>query len=195
MHTASVMDVWRFQVTNFEKQKKRVENQKNIATNKASANKTAAFTNLANHLTGLSCAMNMAEIDDTKTKLLECTAQITAACNLTMINQTFVDECTTITTDFVTEATKCKDGARKGKSDDCPCFKALFANLSDVKKCKIAETATIATEFKACKAAFSECKKLEDSVGPLVIKGMCGTATTTGAPRLRRKWMFDKLRV
>ena len=75
--------------------------------------------------------------------------------------------------------------------------KCLFLddNLSDVKSCKIAETSTIAGEFQACKAAFSECKKLEDSVGPAVIKGMCGTSTTTGAPRLRRKWMFDKLRV
>ena len=71
----------------------------------------------------------------------------------------------------------------------------LDNNLSDVKKCKIAEASDIADEFKACKAAFSECKKLEDSVGPAVIKGMCGTSTTTGAPRLRRKWMFDKLRV
>ena len=100
MHTASV-DVWRFQVTNFEKQKKRVENQNNIATNKASANKTSAFTDLADHLTGLSCAMNMAEIDDTKMKLMEGPAQITAACNLTKINQTFVDECTIKTGEFV----------------------------------------------------------------------------------------------
>ena len=78
-----------------------------------------------------------------------------------------------------------------------PYLKCLFLddNLSDVKQCKIAETSTIATEFKACKTAFSDCKKLEDAVGPLVIKGMCGTATTTGAPRLRRKWLFDKLRV
>jgi len=193
--TATVMDVWRFQVGNFEKQKRRVENQNNIATNKASEEKTKPFTDLADHLAGLSCAMNMAEIDDTKMKLMECPAQITAACNLTMINQTFVDECTIKTGEFVAEVTKCKDGARQGKSDECPCFKSLYDNLSDVKQCKIAETSTIATEFKACKTAFSDCKKLEDSVGPLVIKGMCGTATTTGAPRLRRKWLFDKLRV
>ena len=62
--------------------------------------------------------------------------------------------------------------------------------LSDVKKCKIAQTQTIATEFGDCRKAFSDCKKTEDAAGPAALKCCGGTTPST---RFRRKWSFNNL--
>ena len=93
------MDVWRFQVTNFDKQCKRVKKQTDVAASKTS--KTSSFTDLANDLMSSSCPNNMMEIDDLATTLKGCNATVTAACELTKPNQTFVDECKKKTEDFV----------------------------------------------------------------------------------------------
>lgn len=95
----TAMDVWRFQVTNFDKQCKRVEKQTSVASNKA--NKTSAFTDLSNLLTTLNCPSNMAEIDNLTLTLANCSAEVTAACKLTPVNQTYVDECKKKTKEYV----------------------------------------------------------------------------------------------
>ena len=97
------MDVWRVQVTNFQKQCKRVKRQTDIATSKAG--KTDSFTELATLLeqfdTPQECPNNYTEIIKLKSTLGNCSTDVPAACNLTMVNQTFKDECIKKTDDYV----------------------------------------------------------------------------------------------
>ena len=97
------MEVWRVQVTNFQKQCKRVQRQSDIAANKA--NKTGAFELLATHLEQFDspqeCPSNSAQIISLKSILTSCSTDVPAACKLTMVDQTFKDKCTKKTDDYV----------------------------------------------------------------------------------------------
>ena len=97
--TASVMDVWRVQVTNFEKQCKRVDKQTRVASSKA--NKTPGFTDLADLLMNSNCPNNKMEIDDLADNLNKCNASVTAACALTKVDEAFVKDCKQRTKAFV----------------------------------------------------------------------------------------------
>ena len=85
------MDVWRFQVTNFDKQCKRVEKQTAVASNKAG--KASSFTDLANLLMNSNCPNNQMEIDDLVDTLKSCNESVTAACSLTKVDEVFVKGC------------------------------------------------------------------------------------------------------
>ena len=98
-NSVSVMDTWRFQVTNFEKQRKRVEKQTSVASSKAT--KSASFTEMANLLRNISCPNNMMEIDNLTSSLGQCENKVKEACNVTKVNMTFVEECKMMTTSFV----------------------------------------------------------------------------------------------
>ena len=76
-----------------------MDKQTGVAASKT--NKTSSFTDLANDLMANSCPNNKAEIDDLATTLKGCNATVTAACELTKVNKTFVDECKKKTEDFV----------------------------------------------------------------------------------------------
>ena len=89
-------------MTNFDKQRRRVEKQSSVASSKAT--KSASFTEMANLLRNISCPNNMMEIDNLATSLKGCNATVTAACELTKPNQTFVDECKKKTQAFVVSA-------------------------------------------------------------------------------------------
>ena len=93
------MDTWRFQVTNFDKQRKRVEKQTSVAAGKA--NKSTSFTELATLLGNISCPNNMMEIDMLTSILNECEMKVKDACNLTRVNMSLVEECKMMTTSFV----------------------------------------------------------------------------------------------
>ena len=98
-NSVSVMDAWRFQVNNFDKQRKRVEKQTSVASSKAG--KSASFTEMANLLRSISCPNNMMEIDILTSSLGMCENKVKQACNVTMVNMTFVEECKKMTTSFV----------------------------------------------------------------------------------------------
>ena len=102
--TATVMDVWRMQVTYFEKQCKRVDKQTAVASSKA--NKTSGFTDLANLLMNSNCPNNKMEIDDLADTLKKCKASVTAACSLTKVDEAFVKDCKQKTNAFVVSTFK-----------------------------------------------------------------------------------------
>ena len=98
-NSVSVMDTWRFQVNNFDKQRRRVEKQTSVASSKAG--KSTSFTEMANLLRNISCPNNMMEIDNLTSSLGKCENKVKEACNMTMVNMTFVEECKMMTTSFV----------------------------------------------------------------------------------------------
>ena len=99
----SIMETYRFQVTNFDRQKKRVERQLTVASSKA--NKSTVFPILAGYVGGLSCSnsSSKAKLTDLNSTLSQCQTNVFKACvtDMPKANKTFVDECVTLTEIFI----------------------------------------------------------------------------------------------
>ena len=90
-------------MTNFDRQKKRVERQSSVASSKA--NKSSVFSDLAGYVGGLTCSnsSSRAKLVDLNTTLGKCQANVTKSCitDMPKANQTFIEECVTLTATFI----------------------------------------------------------------------------------------------
>merc|ERR1719422_2037644 len=102
----------------------------------------------------------------TKT-LFDCEVEVNKSCSMDFPapNMTFVDLCAKDIETFETKTDECyKLSKADTAADACTCWTDTeYAALSKkVKSCKIAETGDVAKGLKACKDAFSTCRKYED---------------------------------
>merc|ERR1711992_60349 len=174
----TAMRRWKDVVTNFEKQKKRIDKQSEIAGKKSG--KQSVFGPIALKLvdlgggnkSALTCsgsatsegALQLTNLTGT---LFDCEVLVNASCttDFPMPNMTFVDACVNATDLFKTLATECMTMSKEATATEaCACWSAPEMTMASdaVKDCKIAEVSSIAQGLKACKDAFSTCRKFED---------------------------------
>ena len=177
---ATAMSRWMTQVANFNKQKTRAQKQSDIAEKKSA--KQDVFAPVAKKLidvgggnksaltcSGSSDSDGAKQLANLTTTLEECAMKINETCNpatFPKANMTLVEECSATIELFEAEAQKCLDLSKEDTAEGaCTCWTGdVMKKLSeDVKSCKIAEVGAIAQGLKDCKAAFSECRKLEDA--------------------------------
>ena len=191
------MKLWKDVVTNFEKQKARMEKQNSTGGNKAG--KKGAFAPIAFKLvdigggnkTNMSCggaygnkgAMQLQNL--TKT-LFDCEISVNKSCNpanFPQPNFTFINKCNNLVQAFKFSVQVCINksiGATKTNvSDACGCWLGpqLADTANSIRSCKASKEATaISKQFKACKSAFSVCRKYEDAAIPSIMA--CAQSST-----------------
>merc|ERR1712073_32760 len=174
----TAMRRWKDVVTNFEKQKKRIEKQASIAGKKSG--KQSVFGPIALKLVDLGCGNKSAltcsgsatsegalQLTNLTSTLFDCEVLVNASCttDFPMPNMTFVDACVNATDLFKTLATECMTMSKEATATEaCACWSAPEMTMASeaVKDCKITEVSAIAQGLKACKDAFSTCRKFED---------------------------------
>ena len=173
----TVMKRWRTVVANFDKQMTRVMKQAEIAGKKT--DKKAAFAPIALKLvdlgggnkSALTCS-GSADSDGAKQltnltqTLFDCEKMVNSSCttDFPKPNSTFIDECNATVTAFKTKAAECEAKAKEATAADaCTCFSSEeMKNASAaVTSCKL-NTTGVSSGLKACKEAFSKCRKFED---------------------------------
>merc|ERR1712045_196013 len=102
----------------------------------------------------------------TKT-LFDCEVAVNKTCSMDFPapNMTFVDQCAKDIEMFETKTAECYALSKADTaSDACTCWTdAEYTELGNkIKSCKITETGDVAKGLKACKDAFSKCRKYED---------------------------------
>merc|ERR1711902_449546 len=174
----TAMRRWKDVVTNFEKQKKRIDKQSEIAGKKSG--KQSVFGPIALKLvdlgggnkSALTCSGSATsegalQLTNLTSTLFDCEVLVNASCttDFPMPNMTFVDACVNATDLFKTLATECMTMSKEATATEaCACWSAPEMTMASdaVKDCKIAEVSSIAQGLKACKDAFSTCRKFED---------------------------------
>ena len=175
----TVMRRWKDVVSNFQKQKTRIEKQATIAGKKS--DKKAVFGPIALQLVELGggnksaltcgCSADTAgarQLTNLTRILMECEEAVHASCahSFPLPNMTYVETCATATGTFVTLATECLARSKKDEDGGCSCWSS--SNMTEAseaaKDCKIKEVSSIAMGLKACKEEFSKCRKYEDEV-------------------------------
>merc|ERR1711884_874494 len=174
----TAMRRWKDVVTNFEKQKKRIDKQSEIAGKKSG--KQSVFGPIALKLvdlgggnkSALTCSGSATsegalQLTNLTSTLFDCEVAVNASCttDFPMPNMTFVDECVNASATFVAAAEACLTLSKEATAADaCTCWSApeLAAASEAVKDCRIPEVAAVAQGLKACKDAFSTCRKYED---------------------------------
>ena len=170
---------WKDVVSNFEKQSSRIQKQTSIATKKSS--KKNVFGPIARKLidvgggnkSALSCAgsadnAGAQQLANLTTILLECEKEVNSSCdpiNFPKPNMTLIEGCSNYTKSFKKESQKCLDLSKEDTAANaCACWTSDDMSMLNeaVKNCKITEVGDIAKGLKACKAAFSNCRKYED---------------------------------
>ena len=176
----TAMNRWKGVVANFNKQKNRIEKQSEIAGKKGA--KSDVFGPIAlklvdiggGNVSALTCngsavsdgALQLMNLTQT---LFDCEAEVNKSCitDFPAPNMTFVDQCAMDIEMFETKSTECYDLSEADTAAAaCACWTdAEYAELGEkIKSCKIAETSAVAQGLKACKSAFSTCRKFEDDV-------------------------------
>merc|ERR1712241_638562 len=174
----TAMRRWKDVVTNFEKQKKRIDKQSEIAGKKSG--KQSVFGPIALKLvdlgggnkSALTCSGSATsegalQLTNLTSTLFDCEVAVNASCttDFPMPNMTFVDACVNASATFVAAAEACLTLSKEATAADaCTCWAApeLAAASEAVKDCRIPEVAAVAQGLKACKDAFSTCRKYED---------------------------------
>ena len=183
------MKLWKDVVTNFEKQKARMEKQNKTGGSKAG--KKGVFAPIAFKLvdigggnkTNMSCggqygnkgAMQLQNL--TKT-LFDCEISVNKSCNpanFPQPNTTFISNCEKLVAKFKFSVQVCLNktlGTTKTNvSDACGCWVGpqLATTAKDTKQCKASDEAKkISKQFNACKSAFGVCRKYEDAAIPSI---------------------------
>merc|ERR1711878_209897 len=176
----TAMKRWKDVVANFEKQKTRIEKQASIAGKKSV--KQSAFGPIALKLvdlgggnkSALTCSGSATsegalQLTNLTSTLFDCEVLVNASCttDFPMPNMTFVDACVNATYLFKTLATECMTMSKEATATEaCACWSAPEMTMASeaVKDCKIAEVSSIAQGLKACKDAFSTCRKFEETL-------------------------------
>merc|ERR1712079_688024 len=176
----TAMKRWKDVVANFEKQKTRIEKQATIAGKKSG--KQSAFGPIALKLvdlgggnkSALTCSGSATsegalQLTNLTSTLFDCEVLVNASCttDFPMPNMTFVDGCVNATDLFKTLATECMTMSKEATATEaCACWSAPEMTMASeaVKDCKITEVSAIAQGLKACKDAFSTCRKFEETL-------------------------------
>merc|ERR1712242_128816 len=146
----TAMKRWKDVVANFDKQKTRIEKQASIA------GKKSVFGPIA---------LKLVDLGGGNKSALTCSGSATSEGALQLPNMTFVDACVNATDLFKTLATECMTMSKEATATEaCACWSAPEMTMASeaVKDSKITEVSTIAQGLKACKDAFSTCRKFED---------------------------------
>ena len=180
----AVMKMWKDIISNFEKQKKRMEKQNGTGGNKSG--KKGVFVPTARRLLSLgggnksllSCAgktdnpgaLQLKNLTDT---LFDCEVAVHNVCDPSAFpqpNMTFIAYCDDLVTRFKAGAKECLDKTVGGKKTDpadaCTCWtnSTLNQTVEDAKVCKAsAEATAITNALKKCKKTFGKCRKFEDA--------------------------------
>ena len=177
----TIMRMWKDVISNFEKQKKRMEKQNGTGASKSS--KKGAFAPIGLRLisvgggnkSALSCG---GKINNAGAKQLKNLTDILSACatnihkmcgNFAKPNMTKLSTCSKLAESFKKGAQKCLDmsiGATKTNTTAaCACWNGAELNktVQAAKDCKFStEAKTIANQLKNCTKAFGKCRKYED---------------------------------
>ena len=172
---------WKDVVTNFQRQSKRITDNKSKGDGKSG--KQGVFGPTATKLVsagggnksalvcgGSSTSDGARNITQLAKDLDKCEKSVNDSChtdNFPTANTTLIDECTTLTDKFVEEATKCmvKSKDEATASDGCVCWTSdvMKQLTSDVDNCKVKDDMDkIKAQLKTCTKAFGACRKLED---------------------------------
>merc|ERR1712045_960106 len=175
---ALAMNRWRGVVANFNKQKTRIEKQSDIASKKGA--KKAVFAPIALKLvdlgggnkSALTCSGSATsdgakQLTNLTKTLFDCEVEVNKTCSMDFPapNMTFVGQCAKDIETFENKTTECYALSKADTAADaCTCWTdAEYTELGNkIKSCKIAETSDVAKGLKACKDAFSKCRKYED---------------------------------
>ena len=175
--------MWKDVITNFEKQKKRMEKQNGTGGNKSG--KKALFAPIALRLvdigggnkSALSCggttdndgAKQLTNLTET---LFKCEMDVHDACdpsNFPQPNMTFLMMCDSLVTKFKMGAQECLGKSIGVNATDstsaCSCWTdaALAETVSAAKGCKAnSEAKAIAAALQNCTKTFGKCRKFED---------------------------------
>ena len=197
----TAMNRWRGVVANFNKQKTRIEKQSEIAGKKGG--KKAVFAPIALKLVDLGGGNKSAltcsgsadsdgamQLNNLTQLLFDCEVQVNKSCSMDFpeVNMTFVDQCAMDIEMFENKTTECYAMSKAETADDaCECWTdAEYTELGNkIKSCKIAETSDIAKGLKACKDAFSTCRKYEgDAVASMAACSVSADALKSKAAAL-----------
>merc|ERR1711884_584838 len=161
----TAMRRWKDVVTNFEKQKKRIDKQSEIAGKKSG--KQSVFGPIALKLvdlgggnkSALTCSGSATsegalQLTNLTSTLFDCEVAVNASCttDFPMPNMTFVDECVNASATFVAAAEACLTLSKEATAADaCTCWSApeMTEASEAVKDCKITEVSSIAQGLKA----------------------------------------------
>lgn len=191
------MKLWKDVVTNFEKQKARMEQQNSTGGNKAG--KKGVFAPIAFKLvdigggnkTNMSCGGSYGntgakQLQNLTKTLFDCELSVNKSCNpanFPQPNTTFISNCEKLVTQFKFSVQVCLNktlGTTKTNvSDACGCWigPQLAATALATKSCKASDAAKkISKQFSACKSAFSVCRKYEDAAIPSI--AACSQSST-----------------
>ena len=173
---------WKDVVTNFQRQSKRITDNKSKGDGKSG--KQGVFGPTATKLVsagggnksalmcgGSSTSAGALALTKLAKDMGDCEKSVNDSChtaNMPAANTTLIDECTTLTDKFVEEATKClvmsKDESKAAEGCACWTDAALTKLTEDVNKCKVKDDMdAIKAQLKACTKAFGACRKLEDA--------------------------------
>ena len=165
-------------VTNFRKQKERIEKYIRVTNNKGSDEKRSTFSRTVQRLrtsgggnsSALMCQNTTKSpaakrLNSLVTKMDKCKDNIGTKCitDLPAYNKSVADDCLTVMEAFENLTLSC--------STDCSCWTSseLEAAFTKTTACSLVDTnAAITTHKKTCVAAFSECKGLEDEAGQAI---------------------------
>merc|ERR1711988_1181487 len=179
-------------VANFDKQMIRVEKQAQIAAKKG--DKKAVFGPTALKLidvgggneSALTCAgsadsAGAKQLKNLTDTLMMCETEVNKTCKMDIPkpHATLIMACNTSTKAFRKKAEECFSKSKEDTAmDACTCWTdADLAKLGeDVADCKIKEVGIVAKGLKACKDAFSKCRKFEDEAVPMI--SACSEDTT-----------------
>merc|ERR1712227_283269 len=173
---------WKDVVTNFQRQSKRITDNKSKGDGKSG--KKGVFGPIASKLVssgggnksaltcqGSSSSDGAVAITKLAKDLNDCEKSVNDSCNPANFpahNETLVTECTTLTDKFAEEAQKCmvKSKDESTAAEGCTCWTdpALVQLTEDVNKCKVKDAMdAIKAQLKTCTKAFGACRKLEDA--------------------------------
>merc|ERR1712227_533424 len=173
---------WKDVVTNFQRQSKRITDNKSKGDGKSG--KKGVFGPIASKLVssgggnksaltcqGSSSSDGAVAITKLAKDLNDCEKSVNDSCNPANFpahNETLVTECTTLTDKFAEEAQTCmvKSKDESTAAEGCTCWTdpALVQLTEDVNKCKVKDAMdAIKAQLKTCTKAFGACRKLEDA--------------------------------
>ena len=198
----TIMRMWKDVISNFERQKKRMERQNSTGVNKSG--KKGIFGPIAQRLIEVgggnksapSCggktnndgAKQLKNLTDT---LNACESNVHKMCsNFSKPNMTKLSACAVLVASFKKGAQKCLDmtiGTSKNTTAACTCWTGADLNktVQATKNCKFStEAKAIANELKNCTKAFGKCRKYEDAavtaISSCTKKSTKTTTATTG---------------
>ena len=184
------MKLWKDVVTNFEKQKARMEKQNSTGGNKAG--KKGVFAPIAFKLvdigggnkTNMSCGgaygnKGAKQLQNLTKTLFDCEISVNKSCNpanFPQPNFTFIEQCNTLVSAFKMSVQVCLNKSigsdKTSVSDACGCWigPQLATTANALKSCKASKEAkAISKQFGYCKGNFSVCRKYEDDAIPSIM--------------------------